>query len=269
MPSYMEFEGKKVDMAIDKACKKLGVKKEELKHEIISYGSTGIFGLVGTKKARIRVSMADEKIQKNEKDPIKEKRKEPEIEEKAEEGTVSIDLTACADLGKDVIEKILLAVSPEATVSVKSENEKILYKLKGGNAGVLIGKRGQTLDAIQYVVEKIVNKRSTERLRIQIDVEGYLENRKDSLRLLAGKLAEKAKRTGKPVTVGHMAANDRRVVHLALKKDKNVRTQSLGEGFVKKLVIFPKRKPHQSNRKKDVVKDTNDNGKTSISNPKN
>ena len=113
--------------------------------------------------------------------------------------------------------------------------------MHGGNSAVLIGKRGQTLEAIQYIVEKIVNKNRKGRVSIHIDVEGYLEKRRISLQRLAVKMAEKVKRTGKSVAIGQMNAYDRRIVHIALQDDNTVRTQSKGEGFLKKLIIFPRK----------------------------
>ncbi|HSM23990.1 MAG TPA: R3H domain-containing nucleic acid-binding protein, partial [Anaerolineaceae bacterium] len=106
---------------------------------------------------------------------------------------------------------------------------------------VLIGKKGQTLEAIQYIVEKIVNKKSREKIRIHVDIEEYLETRRINLERLSTRLAEKSKRIGKPVTIGQLNSYDRRVVHLILKKDSEVRTQSIGDGFYRKLVIFPKK----------------------------
>ena len=104
------------------------------------------------------------------------------------------------------------------SISVKKTAERIFFNIKDGNAGVLIGKRGQTLEAIHYLVEKILNKKTESHVRIQIDVEGYLETRKSSLTRLAERLAQKSKKTGKPMTIGQMNAHDRRIVHLALKE---------------------------------------------------
>ncbi len=98
-------------------------------------------------------------------------------------------------------------------------------------------------------MEKIVNKHHKERVRLQIDIEGYLENRRTRLRSLAQRLAEKAKQTGKPSTISQLNSHDRRIVHLSLKDDSDVRTQSMGDGFYRKLVIFPKRKKNP--KKKD------------------
>jgi spoIIIJ-associated protein len=120
--------------------------------------------------------------------------------------------------------------------------------VSGGNSAVLIGKRGQTLEAIQYLVEKIVNKNRKGRVGIHVDVEGYLEKRRIRLQRLAVRMAEKVKSTGKPSAIGQMNAHDRRIVHIALQDDNRVRTQSKGEGFLKKLVIFPKKNSSSKQR---------------------
>ena len=121
------------------------------------------------------------------------------------------------------------------------KRDKLLFSISGGDSGVLIGKRGQTLEAIQYLLEKMINKKSTNRVRVLVDVEGYLDKRKNNLQQMASRMAEKAKRTKKPVTIGQMNAHDRRIVHIHLKDESGVRTQSLGEGYYRKLMIFPKK----------------------------
>lgn len=244
MTSFKEFEGKNVDSAIKCACEELGISKENLQIDVISHGSTGIFGLVGTKKAKIRVNLPE--IQTRELESAKSQ--EVPANAKSVKEDDGVDVAALVENGRMVIERILEAVSPESIVSVEKKNARIHYNISGGDSAILIGKRGQTLDAIQYVAEKIVNKQSENRVRIQIDVEGYLENRKLNLNELATRLSEKAKKTGKPVTVGHMTAHDRRIIHLALKSDNKVRTQSLGDGFLRKLVIFPKRQQPRKKR---------------------
>ena len=116
--------------------------------------------------------------------------------------------------------------------------DKICYNISGGNTAILIGKRGQTLEAMQYLVEKIVNKQIGRRIRLEIDVEGYLIARRERLESLAQRLGEKVKRTGKPLTAGQFNAHDRRIIHIALKEDNAVRTHSVGEGYYRKLKIF-------------------------------
>ena len=139
-------------------------------------------------------------------------------------------------------------ITTDATISIEERSNRIFFNVKGGNSAILIGKRGQTLEAIQYILEKIINKKRQERVRIQVDVEGYLEKRRISLEGLATRLAEKVKRTGKPATIGQMNSHDRRIVHIALKNDNKVRTQSMGEGVLRKLVIFPKKNSQRKKR---------------------
>jgi spoIIIJ-associated protein len=244
MSSCIEFEGKNLDLALKKACEKLAIQEKDLKHEVISYGSTGIFGLVGAKKARIRVFVPE----KTERGKSKEA---PALEPDHDFVPAESGLTEAEAFGKQVIEKIIQFIDPEASVQIEKKRNRSFYHIKSEDRGVLIGKKGQTLEAIQYIVEKIVlqktrdpeggDTRENEKVRLQIDVEGYLESREENLRTLAGKLAQKVKKTGKPVTVGHMSSHDRLIVHTELKHDHQVRTQSLGDGLLKKLVIFPKK----------------------------
>jgi spoIIIJ-associated protein len=286
MTSGLEFEGKNIETAIKKACDKLKIKEEKLRYDVISYGSTGIFGLVGTKKAKIRVtspkhlktrrheegenfvesqniliekekgddeivSIVEETFEKNGVDQVNDTQTEDSptpqnnevcIDNKNGDDSADIkdDASAIA-AGEEALKKIVDLITTEAEITVQQENKKIKYNVKGGNTAVLIGKKGQTLEAIQYIVEKIVNKKSREKIRIHVDIEGYLENRRINLERLSTRLAEKSKRIGKPVTIGQLNSYDRRVVHLVLKNDSGVRTQSIGDGFYRKLVIFPKK----------------------------
>lgn len=263
MSPRLEFEGKDVEKAFQKACEELKIPKEKLKYDVISYGATGIFGLVGIKKAKIRVTLPDltpeyniEK--KNLEHNNKSKKHITEVERSTEQASlVDVDKAihsipdGSVNLAKNVLQQIIDLITIDAEISFEKKADQILFYIKGGNAAILIGKQGQTLEAMQYLVEKIVNKHSEQKIRIQIDIEGYLEKRKNNLKRLAGRLAEKAKRSGKPITIGQMNAHDRRIVHLALRDDSSVRTQSVGDGFLKKLLIFPKKKYHR--KRKTIV----------------
>ena len=254
--SSFEYEGKKVDKAVKKACEELNLTPDEINYEILSYGSSGIFGLAGVKKARILVKLP-------------EKSEEAKLEiEVADQGVEYADDTQAPqdqslagrnsgdqrlyefpdnplDLGRTVLQRIVDGITADAKISAEEDSERIFLNVAGGNAALLIGKKGQTLEAIQSLVEKIVNKHNTnnngDKIRVQVDVEGYLETRKDNLEKLALRLADKSKRILKPISLGQMSAYDRRIVHLALKDDPEVRTQSRGEGYLRKLVIFPKK----------------------------
>jgi len=246
MTDFIEYEGKSVDKALEKASKELDLPLDQLTYDVISYGSTGIFGLVGVKKAKIRVKTNHSKgsFHREAKQKAKDLvRSAFGIEEKAEEPVVvsSVEL----DCGKQALQRIVDAISEGAVITAEHKNHRVIFKIEGGNSGLLIGKRGQTLEAIQYLIEKIVNKNNDTRLRVLVDVEGYLDTRQSNLKRMATKMAEKAQKINKPVTIGQMNAYDRRIVHLHLKDNQAVRTQSVGDGNYRKLIIFPKRKRHQ------------------------
>ena len=252
MSHCVEFEDKNVEMAVKKACEELNIPREKLKHDVISYGSTGIFGLVGTKKARIRVTLPEPSPKVVFETLKKEQEHENSFEQPAESVASQIELTHDdgedhriaddpGDIGREALQKIIDLITADATISIEKSSSRIIFNVTGGNSAVLIGKRGQTLEAVQYIVEKIVNKNRKGRVAIHIDVEGYLEKRQMNLQGLALRMAEKVKSTGKPAAIGQMNAHDRRIVHIALQDDNMVRTQSKGEGFLKKLVIFPKK----------------------------
>ena len=259
MSPSLEFEDKNVEMAVKKACEKLNIPREKLKHDVISYGSTGIFGLVGTKKARIRVTLPktqDVKMEESNKKIPKTDSLDQNVKNTDFQTEADIDDTIPSPseddpkiIGREALQRIVDLITEDATISIEERSNRIFFDVKGGNSAVLIGKRGQTLEAMQYIVEKIVNKKRKERIGIQVDVEGYLEKRRINLEKTAFRLSEKVKRTGKPATIGQMNSHDRRIVHIALKDDNMVRTQSVGEGILRKLVIFPKK---NSSRKRNA-----------------
>ncbi len=263
MSPSLEFEEKNVEMAVKKACEKLNIPREKLKHDVISYGSTGIFGLVGTKKARIRVTLPEAFRAPEQKESDSENKSGGSPSPAKDDTDLQIDVAPekpeilpsdedPKDIGRDALQRIIDLITTDATIAIEERSNRIFFNVKGGNSAILIGKRGQTLEAIQYVLEKIVNKKRQERIRIQVDVEGYLEKRRISLEGLATRLAEKVKRTGKPATIGQMNSHDRRIVHIALKNDGKVRTQSMGEGVLRKLVIFPKKIRNGKNASKSI-----------------
>jgi spoIIIJ-associated protein len=264
IPKSLEFKGKNVEQALEKASAKLKVPKSKLKYDIISYGSSGIFGLAGSKKARIRVNRVNED-KSTESNPAAETNDRPEIETAIAENDQEIraaDMGAPEDdetgkpeteplelppealeIGRSVLQRIIDVITSDAHITVQEDADRIQFNVAGGNPAILIGKRGQTLEAIQSIVEKVVNKQriNDSRIRVLVDVEGYLETRKENLEQLANRLAEKAQRIKKPISMGQMSAHDRRIVHLALKDNPKVSTKSRGEGYLRKLVIFPKR----------------------------
>ncbi|MBW1860819.1 MAG: KH domain-containing protein [Deltaproteobacteria bacterium] len=113
-------------------------------------------------------------------------------------------------------------------------------KIEGDKSGLLIGRRGKTLDALQFIVNKIVNKALERRIRVVVDSENYRQRMEESLTLLALSMGDKAKRIKKPVTTNPLNPHDRRIVHIALKEDEKLDTKSQGEGLLKKIIIIPR-----------------------------
>jgi spoIIIJ-associated protein len=225
MTSAYEFEGKTKEEAISKASDALGVSEDQLEVEVLSYGSTGIFGLVGVKRAKIKVTLPEA----------------PEAEVK-EQLTSAEESEEVAEIAKGTLEEIISFIVDDATVSTQTKSDRVRLKVAGGNSALLIGKHGRTLDALQYIVHRIVHKKQKTKVRVTIDVEGYRDRRKDALTQLALRLGEKVKRSGRPATISPMNAYDRRTIHVALKDHSGVRTQSTGTGSLRKLVIYPQRK---------------------------
>jgi len=233
MSSEVEFKGKTVELAVAKACQELDIIVEKLKYEVLSHGATGIFGLVGARKALIRVIVPENQTE--------DQLVTDDNSLRLDTPETMMSLGEAARVGKTALEKITDGITVGASVVVKEEKRRIFYSIEGGRAGILIGKRGQTLEAIQYLVEKIVNRKSRQRVRVSIDVGGYLEKKRKNLEGLAEKTAQKAKQNGKPATVGQLNAHDRRIIHMALKDDADVITKSVGKGFLRKLVVLPKK----------------------------
>jgi spoIIIJ-associated protein len=140
-----------------------------------------------------------------------------------------------------VLREILERMSIDAEVSAFDDGEKIILDAHGSESGLVIGKKGATLDSLQYLVSRIVFRNPGEALPIVVDAEGYRGRREDSLADLARRLAEKVVRSGRPVPVEPMSAHDRKVVHKTLAEHPGVRTESEGEGSARRVVIFPKR----------------------------
>jgi len=237
----LEIEGKTIDEAIERACKEFSVPREKLNIEIISEGSSGFLGLIGTQKARIKAGIIsidvdlDTSFKKTENISADTSVKIPTHERTA--GDESNE--AAAIRAKGILEEILTRMNLDFPVTVEETPEAVILDIKGAGNGLLIGKKGQTLDAIQYIVNRIFNKHGKERKRIIVDTEEYRKRRGESLIVLAEKLGQKVKKTNKPVTISNLNAHDRRIVHLALQDDKLLVTKSRGEGILRKIIILP------------------------------
>ena len=242
MTADMEFTGRNVKKALQQAAERLGIPAEKIDYDILSHGSTGIFGLAGIKKARIVVKTPTEEDRPNDDNAPEEtvaKGKTVADHEK----TAASDPDEAIQLGEAVLRRMVDAISPEATIAVEKDEKRVRFIIEGGQSGILIGKRGQTLDAMQLLVEKAVRRLDGQFMRLQVDVEGYLAKKKAGLVQTAERVAKKVASKGNPSSIGYLNAQDRRIVHLALKNNRSVRTKSVGEGPVRKLMIYPQRNP--------------------------
>ena len=207
--SSTEMEAKTTQEAIEKACKHFNLSEEELDIEVLETRSVGIFGLTGTKKSKIRATP------------------------KRDTGTA---------FAQEILTKIISLISPDTKISARKTVDNIVLNIEGNNPGILIGPKGKTLEALEFIVNKAVNKASEKKVRVIVDAENYRQRREEFLERLAFRMGEKAKKTKKTVTIDPISPHDRRIVHLALKGDSQLLTKSNGEGFFKSVFIVPYKK---------------------------
>ena len=234
---YIEVTGKTVDDAITEACQKLMVTSDRLDYEVIEKGTHGFLGFAA-KPALIKARVLDEKA-KMEKAEKEEKAKAEEVKpaEKKKEKKAEVKTSEETPDPKEFLNKVFEAMDMKVDIAVEKTDEEINIELSGDEMGVLIGKRGQTLDALQYLTSLVVNKGSSSYTRVKVDTENYRLRRKETLENLAKNIAYKVKRTKRPVTLEPMNPYERRVIHSALQNDKYVSTHSEGEEPYRKVVI--------------------------------
>lgn len=207
----IEKQAKTVEEAIALALEELGAKREDVEIEVLDEGSKGFLGLLGARPAKVRVTLKDTFGHK-------------------------------IEIAKEFLAGLLERMGVQAEISATVGEDQLVYiQLSGRRMGVVIGRRGQTLDAIQYLVNLVANKAPGPRARIVLDAEGYREKRAQTLRNLAERLAKKAKAEKRKAVLEPMSALERRIVHLALADDDEVETRSEGEEPYRRVVIVPKR----------------------------
>lgn len=203
----IEKSGKTIEEAVAAALQELDLTKEQVDVEVVEEPSKGIFGLIGSKYAKVRVTEKE--------NPVGRARK------------FLLDIFGKMDL--------------EVEISDKEMEEYIVLDISGPDLGILIGRRGDTLDAMQYLVNLVANKNVEKRTRFILDVEGYRKRREETLNNLAFRLAEKARRKGRNVVLEPMNPHERRVIHTALQNHRDVFTYSEGEEPYRKIIIAPKK----------------------------
>ena len=237
-----EFEGKTTEEAINTGCEKLGIERENADFNVVSLPKSGFLGF-GSKPAVVKFSV--EQPDEVKADKIKEVKKENKKEVRKDKSdnkssTVSEKSVAMAvDFLKNVLEKMAVSVEDLET---RTEGNEIFINIKSTEKGFIIGRRGENLDALQYLTTLAVNKGGNEHAKIALDIGGYRDERVKTLENLALRLAAKAKKTKRNVSLEPMNAYERKVIHSALQDDKSITTCSVGEEPNRKIVISCKPK---------------------------
>ena len=223
MTEFATFTGKNVDEAVNNALLQLQITSEKLEYEVVEKGSNGLLGFIGSKPAVIRARKKSDFI----------------------------------DEGEEFLQNIFHEMNMEVDIAVayNKEEQVVDIVLTGEDMGILIGKRGQTLDSLQHLVSLVINKHSEEYIRVKLDTENYRERRKETLEQLAKNIAYKVKRTRRPASLEPMNPYERRVIHSALQADRYVETHSEGEEPFRKVVVTLKdgvkvRDNHNNNRRR-------------------
>lgn len=207
-----EVSAKTIDDAIEIGLKQLDAEREEVEVEVLRPGRAGLFG-IGAELARVRVTRL-----------------------KAE-GSLATQTMA-------VVTRLLKGMGVSATATIRSsgdEEQGPLIEIQGEDSGLLIGRRGETLQALQFLVNLILSREAQQRVSARLDVEQYRQRRVRSLEALAQRLAERVEASGRPVTLEPMSSAERRIVHMALADHPRVTTESVGLGESRKVTILPRR----------------------------
>jgi spoIIIJ-associated protein len=285
-----DFYGKEVTDAIKAACETLEVPQEQLEIEVIETGSMGIFGLIRKKahiRAQVKAVVEEaieeifsvetlrpeppppveddrkdavdekpakvkDKIEDKVEEPAEEPAEEP-IEEKVEEKIeekIEVASEESLALLKDELLNIVELMGFPSTVSIEAKGLTVQCVLSGEFEEQLTGPEGKTLDSLQYLMRKIVTKKVPERLKLSVDVGNFREKRQEELKVRAVELAGMVKEDGKTQVIPALNPSERRVVHMALQEDKEIRSRSVGDGLFKKILIFKPGKGNKTGRKR-------------------
>ena len=275
MSAKMEYKGTDVEEAIGNACAALNVPREELDIRIISTGSTGIFGL-GRKKAAVQVSLKKEggheqkrsAPEKKVSAPKAARPERPAADRKPSAPKARAEQSGGNDEPEEVVgdpvtpeemeairvdvAKILELMGCPSEVSMEQDkNNKVHANISGEFVDILVGPEGQTLDGLQYVMRKIITRKFPQKVLFALDAGGFRDNRMEELQARAVRLAQEVKETGKTRTIPAINPAERRMVHMALQDDTEIRSRSVGEGLFKKVLIYlPGKGRRRSPRKK-------------------
>lgn len=239
----VEASGKNVDEAIENALAELGAERDEVEVEVLSEGRGGVLG-VGAEEARVRVWIPDDEI--NVADPAPRDAVEAGAEGEAPaDGEEEEDEAEFAAL---MLDKLLALMGIEADVSIRDAETAgdgvgmalAVLDVEGDDLGILIGRRGETLNALQYLLNLMASRQVGKSVFFTVDVEGYRRRRERTLTQIARRAADQVRRTGRPMNLDPMPPNERRIIHLALSEDRGVMTASIGEGESRQVSVSPR-----------------------------
>jgi len=265
----VEVGAKNVDEAIDIALSDLGLKRSQVSIEILTPGKPGIFGL-GGEQARIRVTALEEgtarpmtEEQAEEEDHEEEPRRGEERQEEERPPVQRGEPIEIKDLDSEEVETateflrtLLDGMDIDAEVTVREPETaadgegraSAVLDIEGDDLGLLIGRRGTTLAALQYMVNVMLTRKMDSRVIVTVDVEHYHRRREETLQNLAQRMADRVSNSGRPMTLEPMPASERRIIHLVLSEDQDVVTGSVGQGDERKVVIRPRGGGDRDNR---------------------
>lgn len=203
----VEKVGKTIDEAVELGLQEFGVLRDEVTIEVLEEPSKGLFGLIGGRPAKVKLTLKDNPARR----------------------------------ANRFLNDVFKAMELPVDVSITEQDQLMNVNMEGPDLGVLIGRRGETLDSLQYLVNLVVNKDQEQRRKVVLDVEGYRLRREETLQKLASRLADKARQRGRSVVLEPMNSQERRIIHTALQGRDDIYTFSEGEEPFRKIVISPKK----------------------------
>jgi spoIIIJ-associated protein len=218
---FIEVEGKTYEDAIRKASLELNAQEKDLDIDVTEVDTKGILGLLGSKKVKIRARL----------------RTDAESAAGPVAASEALPADSLEEYGKKFLEDMGKFVDLDFNVKVTSTPERLMFLIQSDHGDVLIGKDGETLEALQYVLRLAIAKRYKQGLKLLVDINGYREKRKKALTIMAKRMADRVKRTGRIQKTDPLNPYERRVVHTLFKNNRNVTTKSEGEGHTKRVVI--------------------------------
>lgn len=249
---YEIFTGATVDEAVIEAASKFLTTRDRIEYEVLEKGSTGLFRLFGAKPAKIKARAKEEleEVKQEKKPEVKTERvaetkaegrelEKPQTEEK--KGMDEEEKKMVEKVTREFLSNLCGAMNLEVDIAIRIHDDMLDIDLSGNEMGILIGKRGQTLDSLQYLVSLVVNKNTSSYVKVKVDTENYRQRRRETLENLAKNIAFKVKRTKRPISLEPMNPFERRVIHSALQNDKYVVTKSEGEEPYRHVVVSLKK----------------------------